>query len=440
MAVRLEFETNDEQEIEFATRYWAMDQEGSFLEHVADILPFRELTQAGQVAKFVRQICTAYDENQICSECNGLIQIGARIDAKKRPQRARRPCKECQKAEQEAMLRQEEIQRAELEAMLAPYISHAREVTISYSELADDTVLILKAIYTLVGPRLTQGFPLSACEELTPQGAGAFIERLCEQGVLADDPAASKPGAYCIQDGQLMFDPSSASYFLPPDTREGETQIALNIMFNRDFSDAMALTELWLDYALTDVMEYFEYQCALHNHPLSDEDFAKTESIVRQGLRRYSVAQMWLIMWRVVRDAAALASRSYYSPQKAAATIPKKIHKLLENAAQGAEPSNEWNRPERHIKGALGMAFYSDFGLDEYSKGVDVLALFNRLDAKEDASDPHTLAEKFMRKALEIKHSLGALEAFAHLVREGLTTEEALSITDELNPGMFCSE
>ena len=62
MAVRLEFETTDSQEIELAKRYWAMDEEGAYLERVADLLPFREITQASMVAKFVRQICTAYDE------------------------------------------------------------------------------------------------------------------------------------------------------------------------------------------------------------------------------------------------------------------------------------------------------------------------------------------------------------------------------------------
>ncbi|MCO2031702.1 hypothetical protein FA415_33695 [Pseudomonas aeruginosa] len=50
MAVRLEFETTDSQEIELAKRYWAMDEEGAYLERVADLLPFREITQASMVA------------------------------------------------------------------------------------------------------------------------------------------------------------------------------------------------------------------------------------------------------------------------------------------------------------------------------------------------------------------------------------------------------
>ena len=362
MAVRLEFETTDSQEIELAMRYWAMDEDGVYLERVADLLPFREITQVGKVSKFVRQICTAYDENQICPECDGRIQIGARAEAKKAPQRSSRPCEECQKIQQEEKEKQEASQRAELEEKLAPYISRVREATISYSELPDDTVLILQAIYALVGLRLTQGgFSLDDCEALTPQGTSGFIDRLYKQGVLQDDPAAAKPGTYWIQDGEIWYSKASAHYFLPPDPCERENQAALNILFDREFSDSVALTELWLDHALTDVMCYFEYQCHLHNHSLSAGDIDNIKATVRHGLRKYSVAQMWFIMWKVTRDAAALASRSYYNIQTAAATIPNKIRKLLENADQGVEPRNEWTRPAPHITGSLGMGFYSFF-------------------------------------------------------------------------------
>lgn len=119
MAVRLEFETTDSQEIELAKRYWAMDEEGAYLERVADLLPFREITQASMVAKFVRQICTAYDENQTCPKCDGQIQIGGRTEAKKVIQRSNQPCEECQKIQDEERQKEEAQQRAELDAKLA---------------------------------------------------------------------------------------------------------------------------------------------------------------------------------------------------------------------------------------------------------------------------------------------------------------------------------
>ncbi|HBO5876376.1 TPA: hypothetical protein L4615_004736 [Pseudomonas aeruginosa] len=439
MAVRLEFETTDSQEIELAKRYWAMDEEGAYLERVADLLPFREITQASMVAKFVRQICTAYDENQTCPKCDGQIQIGGRTEAKKVIQRSNQPCEECQKIQDEERQKEEAQQRAELDAKLAPYISRAREATISYSALPDDTVLILQAIHALVGPLLTQGtFSLDDCEAMTPQGTGGLIDRLYKQNILQDDPAAAKPGTYWIQDEKLWFSKASARYFLPPDADLGGSQAALNMLFEREFSDSVALTELWLDHAVTDVMCYFEYQCDVHNHILCAADVDKIKATVRHGMRKYSVAQMWFIMWKVTRDAAALASRSYYNRETAATTIPNKIRKQLENADQGTELRNEWTRPEPHITGSLGMMFYSLFGLDEYTKGTDAQALFDRLGEKSGGEiNLHALAAAFMKTALENESALFALEDFAEMVRVGLTTEDALKETIDRNPGLF---
>mgnify|MGYP003114694585 CR=1 FL=1 len=439
MAVRLEFETTDSQEIELAKRYWAMDEEGAYLERVADLLPFREITQASMVAKFLRQICTAYDENQVCPKCDMQIQISGRTEAKKSLQHSYQACEGCQKLQREEKQKQEAKQQAELEEKLAPYMSRARDVTISYSELPDDAVITLQAIHALVGPRLTRGtFSLEDCEALTPQGAGGLVDRLYKQGILKDDPAAAESGTYFLKEGDIWFSQASARYFLPPDVGLGGSQAAFGMLLDREFTDSVALTELWLSHSVTDVMCYLEYQCSVHNHCLDGADIEKIKATVRHGMRRYSVAQIWFIMWKVTRDAAALANRSYYNRETAAATIPNKVRKQLEIADQGTEPRNEWTRPEPHITGSLGMSFYSHFALDEYSRGTDALAMFDRLKGKSDVDvDLHALAAQFMKTALEKESALFALDAFAQMIREGLTTEGALIEAIDRNPGLL---
>lgn len=67
MAVRLEFLTQDQQAIDFAKRYWAMDHEGAFQERLVDLLPFRMITLPSAVAKYVREICRAYDGSRLIS-------------------------------------------------------------------------------------------------------------------------------------------------------------------------------------------------------------------------------------------------------------------------------------------------------------------------------------------------------------------------------------
>lgn len=439
MAVRLEFLTQDQQEIDLAKRYWAMDEEGAYLERVGDLLPFREITQSGGVGKYVRQICRAYDENQICAVCNEVMRINGRADAKKTLQRSCRPCDDCQETQREEQEKREAAERAELEKQLAPYIARARAAVISYLDLADDTVLILQAIDALISPRLTQGtFSRSECDELTPMGADDFLDRLYAQGVLYDDPAAASPEAYFLKDGAVWHKKALTRYFLPPDADIGRGEEAFNVLLEREFSDTEALTNLWLDYAVTDVMRYLLYQCSVHNQELEFEAIEKIEGTVRHGLRKYSVAQMWFIMWKVVRDAAALASRTYYTHEKATATIPTKIRKQLEIADQGSELRNDWSRPEPHIAGSLGMVFNSLFGLDEFSKGTEVLEMFARLNNRRSGdAELHELAAAFMKETLEGQSALPALEAFAEIIRSGLSTEEALMETVHRHSELF---
>jgi len=439
MAVRLEFLTQDQQEIDLAKRYWAMDEEGSYLERVGDLLPFREITLPGSVAKYVRQICWAYDENQVCPECDEELRINGRGDAKKTPQRSSHPCNDCQEDQRKEQKERDAAERAELEKRLEPYIASMRAKTISYSDLTDDAVVVLQAIDSLIGPQLTRGtFSRSECYELTPMGADDFIGRLYKQGVLADDPTAAKPEAYFLKDGSVWQKNSLVRYFLPPDSAVGRGEEAFSILLGREFSDTEALTNLWLDYAVTDVMKYLQHQCATHNQDLEIEAIEKIKGTVRHGLRKYSVAQLWFIVWKVSRDAAALASRTYYNHEKATATIPTKIRKQLEIADQGSELRNDWSRPEPHIAGSLGMVFNSLFGLDEHSKGADVLKMFARLGERINRGvELDELAAAFMRETLDSQNSLPALEAFAEMIRTGLTTEDALMETINGNPEMF---
>lgn len=428
MAVRLEFLTQDQQAIDFANRYWAMDEEGGYRERVVDLLPFRSITKPSAVAKYVREICKAYDENEACPLCEGLLLISSRAEAKKTPRKSYQPCWDCQDRRRKEQEVKDAMERAELETFLAPHIANIQSTSVSYRNFTDDAVIILQAISALIGPRLVQGtFCLNDCVELTPLGTSDFVDRLHKRGVLEDDPSAAVSGSYFLKEGELWINKATARYFLPPDSDMGRDPEAIKEVLDWEFSDGDALFNLWLDYGVTDVMRYMHYQCSIHNQNLDREDIQKVEDMVRHGLRTYSVAQMWFIMWKVARDAAALASRSYYSKETATATIPTKIRKQLEAADQGSALRNDWSRPDPHIAGAMGMVFSSQFGVDELSKGTEVLKMFSSVgcpDAGEEELDK--MASVFMKATLKSPTSFAALDAFAGLIRIGLSTEDAI--------------
>jgi len=430
MAVKLEFLTQDPEEIELATRYWAMDEESAYLERVADLVPFRDITQSGLIAKYVRQYSLAYDENQICCRCEGPIRVGGRTEPKKNFQRSSVPCESCAEVERQQRKEREATVQAELNRRLASHIQKVQTKTISYLDLPDDVVILLQAIDAVVTPRLTQGtFTMKDCEELTPFASNEFVMRLYKADTLLDDPRVAGPGAYSLQDDKVWIKFYQLHFFLPPDETYGRGEEAFKLLIDRKFADSEALINLWLDYAVGDVLRYLFDQCSNYNQTLEDDAIERIKSTVRHGLRKYSVAQLWFVMWKVVKDAASLASREYYTRAKATSTIPKKIRKQLEIADQEGGIRRSWDRPDPHIAGSLGMLFATLFGIDEYSPGEKVLGIFTLLGERaSEAADAEldSLANSFMRGALEGQNAAPALEAFAEMIRAGLTTKDAI--------------
>lgn len=440
MAVTLEFLTTDPEEIELATRYWAMNESCEFLEPLKELVPFRELKQPAQLAKFVRKIAIARDQNHVC-KCGKLIRASGRSDIKKVLRESYHPCDECL----EVMVREkhaaEAAAKAELNARLASYLEYTKNKTVIYRELEDDAALLLRALYDSVGPRLWNGRITHAhCRDLTPFSPGRFINRLYEQNVLGDDPIGARADTYFLEEGKLRILLNQAQLFLPPDADLGCGQEVFDLIMDRKFTDSEALSSLWLDYACDDVLWYLIDQCDLHNRDIEPADLTKIRDTIRHGLHTHSVAQMWFIMWKVARDAAALSTRSYYSDRRATATIPGKIRKQLELAEQKGELRNDWNRQQAHIAGTLGMVFNEVFGIDEYSNGAAVLNMFGRLGGQPKTSGEYPeIATAFMQDTLELNTSMAALEAFAELIRAGLTTDDALIETIERNSELFHS-
>lgn len=430
MVVRLEFLTQDPEERVLASRYWAADEQGGFLERVADLVPFREIIQSGQIAKKVREYCDAFDENQTCNICDGPVRISGRADVKKFPQSSSLPCDSCINEQKKKRAELEAQELVEVNKRLAHMVEQNASTTLDYSCLPDNVVLILLAINAVVAPRLADGtFGVGDCEDIAPWDAGLFTRKLHREGYLLEDPRAAKLGTYYLKNGGLWHKTYQLELFLPPDTTYGRGIGALDLLGEHCFSDSESLINLWLDYSVGDVLRYLFDQCNIYNHDLDDEAIDKIKSTVRHGLQTYSVSQLWSVMWKVVRDAASLANREYYNRPKAAATIPNKVRKLLEIADQQGGISRGWDRPESHLAGSLGMVFSNIFGIDEYSPGVKVIDMLNRIggpDQSQDDDSLSSLANSFMRSALNGPNPLLVMNHFADKIRDGLTTEDAM--------------
>ncbi|MBV4481538.1 hypothetical protein [Pseudomonas khavaziana] len=424
MAIKLQMLTEDPKEIELIERYWAVDESGQYLEKVSALTDVIEMAPGVTLASFIRQRCNAFDDNQVCPKCAELIEIKNRSEAKKVPQRSSKLCTLCQNDQDAIALAAKKTKAAELERQLAEYVGMQSTRTVDYSALPDAQVLLLLALNRAVTPRLTNGgFRLGDCRGLAPWYVGDFMLQLRETGLVLDDPSKASPGTYYWEGDEIWVLGDQVVYRLAPDAASRSADEVIRSLPDRIYTDADGLFNLWLDYAVADVMRYLGAECELYNHDLSEQELAEIKSTMRAALHTYSVSQLWSVAWKVVRDAASLANREYYNRSKAAATIPGKIRRNLEKVQRESIELKAWSRPEHHPAGTLGMVLGEILGVDENTSGHRVSSLIAWLTGQACSPAIEAALDEPIRElmTLALSHDIGAsvMLRFAEMIRAG---------------------
>lgn len=424
MAIKLHMLTEDPKEIELIERYWAVDESGQYLEKVSALQGVIEMAPGVTLASFIRQRCNAFDENQVCPECEELIEIRNRSEAKKVPQWRTKLCALCQEDRDAIVLKAEKAKAAELERQLADYARRQSTRTVDYSEIPDNQALLLLALDRAITPRLTHGgFTVGDCRGLAPRYVGDFVQQLREAGLVLEDPAKARPGTYYWEGDEIWMLREQVVYRLAPDTASRSADEIIRSLSDRVYTDAEGLFNLWLDYSVADVMRYLDAQCELYHHDLSGQELEEIKSTMRSALETYSVSQLWSVAWKVVRDAASLANREYYNRPKAAATIPGKIRRNLEKVQRESIELKAWSRPEQHPAGTLGMVLGEILGVDENTSGARVSSLVSWLTGQACSASVEAELHEPVRELMTIAlaHDVGSsvMLRFAELIRAG---------------------
>lgn len=424
MAIKLQMLTEDPKEIELIERYWAVDESGQYLEKVSALGGVIEMAPGVTLASFIRQRCKAFDENQVCPECAELIEIRSRSEAKKVPQRRAKLCTLCQEDQDAIVLKAEKAKAAELERQLTEYVRQQSTRTVDYSEIPDNQVLLLLALDRAITPRLTNGgFTVGDCRGLAPRYAGDFVQQLREAGLFLEDPTKARPGTYYWEGDEIWVLRDQVLYRLAPDAASRSADEIIRSLSDRVYTDAEGLFNLWLDYSVADVMRYLGTQCELYHHDLSGQELEEIKSTMRSALETYSVAQLWSVVWKVVRDAASLANREYYNRPKAAATIPGKIRRNLEKVQRESIELKAWSRPEQHPAGTLGMVLGEILGVDENTSGHTVSCLVTWFTGQASSPTAESELEEPIRELMTIAlaQDIGSsvILRFAELIRAG---------------------
>lgn len=433
----IEFEIYSESPADkkLVARYWAMNENGKFIDNVCDLFPYEGIYNTQQLVKYINEISSAWDTRQVCPRCQGFNSIRSRSDVKSKPGVMNGICRYCKESEDIEIKKVKEAKSAELGEYIARRAETNLAKTIDYETISSDIALILIALDNAINPRLlTSSFMRDECRRLSPLDSENFIKRLWDAGVIIDLPNKRAPDAYSLKDGKLWYYSNKVDYVLVPDKTLGKSEDVFNLLTKRDYNGCGVLRQLWFDYALSECMAYLLDQCSLHKLKISFEDDTEIRSIFCTALQTYSVSQLWSVIWKISRDAASLSTREYYNKEKSAATIPGKIKRHLERIAKGEITIKLWDRPVNQPAGTLGDVLYEFFGIDEDTLGSNVISIFADPEPEEAhmRGDPpiEVIEEKastLMRRA--ITHNLEAevILLFANCIRSGNDVEMALN-------------
>ncbi|WP_200384863.1 hypothetical protein [Rhodocyclus tenuis] len=434
--MRIEFEVYSDSlaDRDIVARYWALTADGKFAENVTDLLPYADIKNSQRLVKYIQEISSAWDTEQACLKCGKFASIRSRNEFRLRPITAAVVCGACRKNKQLEEKRAAEEDATKLRERLVIIAAENQKATIDYSTIDDDIALILIALEKATSPRLLSGtFRRDECRLLAPQNCDSFIQRLSAAKVILDCPAKSAPDAYYLKEGSVLCRESKVAYFLLPDRCKGKNEDAFEIIASREFRDHGALRRLWLDYAVSDCMAYLRTQSNLHALETTNEAEAEICSLLRTALHTYSVAQLWFILWKVVRDASSLSTRIYYNSARAAATIPGKIKMALEKVKKGQIAIKSWSRPDYQPAGTLGDVLCERFGIDEKTAGREVMSLFPLKETNDGGLIEGVSVEKLeemvcflMHRAIAYNYELDVILHFANRIRNRDTVEQAL--------------
>lgn len=426
--MKFEFLTKDEGEISLINRYWAKDEKGLFKEKVADLALSASHKNVISFLHYINSIYTAWDMNQSCASCGAYLQIYSRSHSKNHFQVTREDCYSCRQKAYERAQKEEE----ELIAILKEREKVNRKVTIDYNSLADDAAMVLLALKRAMNKgQLPETFKIRDCRGITHHGCYDIIMILKENSAITDEPLKSGIKAYYLEGGELHYHENQVFYSIVPNDNVNLTEDAISTLEKRIYKNNVLMKELWLTYALSECLFYLNRDCDSYRLSPNEVTLEEVIAVLYTALQKYSISQMWFVIWIVVKEAASLSTKEFYNREKAVKTIPGKIHKLLKKVVKESRDLRFWDRRENQPTKTLGEVFYDLFCIDEDTTGEEVLKVFInqnlRAQTYPSISEFAELSKNIFTISAENAIASEVMFSFAKKIREGMEVGNAMN-------------
>lgn len=334
----LKITTKDQAFAELCKRYWELDDEGGFLYKVSELSRDYGVSSS-ELTRLVSEHASAISPDDLCSKCQTPHVFTSRSDFQQR-NRSRTDwiCEECKR--EEAEMREAERLRTQqrYRAIIQEQYQSVSPGPVSPTELSlDSAVYLLSFIRLLAIEDFSLAQPLgSAKRRLSPTHDldMDITKRLYREDLISIDPN-SQLEAF-VGDKAERFYLDKVQWQLPFGLSSGNPKD-----FASELEEALGgddwppgwrsrSLDIWREVALNECLQYLKIALGEHGFELHPGD--KTLLVFTSLIQTFSVAQIYNMIWRAAKDAAAFYVRERVTKQHAANTVVGNIQRYGERA------------------------------------------------------------------------------------------------------------
>lgn len=438
--VMLCYQSDDENMIAIAQRYWELDTEGNYAYKTTDIADMAGqpgLSKGGMIVGYLRDnIATAYSAP--CEGCGGRHEVRSRNDAQGK---YKSKCAYCASIKYQA---EKEEERARLEPLfqrIAQEQMMKESMRVDYEHLPYKDLFMLMALIKAAGAIIytDQGFRYDLILDMMPmprlsqyKWMDLLHTKHCIHTFKRDLNDKTVTDGFLLEDGNLMFSWEEACFRLVPHV-DGGLHIIEQIFQARQpgNEDQESLVMIWLENSVWGALAYLEEQGRMHNlWSYLEENLAEEiKAVLYEAFCTLSLSNVWGILWKVVRDTAALSMRDYYNVGKAVNTIPGKIKRDHDMIMKGLKNKPEWKRPSNLPQSTVDALFEDIYGIDERTSGEMAAEIIGKACAK--AQEPNIASDSGKKLYFFTEQQSRELESLGYFVSHGFS-EKHYELADVL--------
>ncbi len=374
--MKIEILTTTPKEIEICRAYWSLDQNGKFTQTVDQISKTLGV-KTTDISKIISKGSQALSKSLACTNCKRPFSFKNRNEFNHGAPLPPWTCNAC-------ITEARQIAEAATRERIAAYVDHALNSPIEPSSLNARQIICLTALIRFGAYEdLSRIAPYSTLRTRRyspdPDFDIQLLRELNSSRLVLVSPSSDISKISKTETGGFQFYIEEVELLLPNPDPLKFTESIEELITSSSFIEAYA-SELELfakEIALQECIAFINL--ALADHRLKYSVGEKTILVLKKGLEKFSVAQMWNFIWRAAKDAAAFFVRERVSRDHAAKTVVGNIERQIDRAIANDWPVKPFARNYNLPQSALSMVlFNSVLGTDDGGVTSMVSELFRK--------------------------------------------------------------